>query len=244
MTLTPTIESYGELQQAFDHFNKELFEARLPDCLFTLQRKKSTYGYYSPNRFANDHGRKMDEIAMNPQFFAVVPVMQTLQTIVHEMAHLWQQHFGKPGRRGYHNKEWGRKMQEIGLMPSNTGKPGGRQTGEQMADYLIEGGRFEQAAKELLSGEFGITWKDRYPDRDALIQTISISETSELYDPMNVTVESLEALDIPIEEIRVQENASNRSKYTCTCCSLNAWAKPGIRLICGECNIALREVWC
>jgi len=245
MTLTPTIESYGELQQAFDHFNQELFDGQLPQCLFTLQRKRSTYGYYCPQRFANEQGRKSDEIALNPQFFAVVPVMQTLQTIAHEMVHLWQQHYGTPGRRGYHNKEWGRKMEHIGLMPSNTGKPGGRKTGEQMDDYLIAGGRFEQAANDLLAGQFGITWKDRYPDRVTLLETISVAEfinSGDISYEDQVSIESLEALDIPIEEIRLQENTSNRSKYSCSSCGLNAWAKPNIKLICGDCEVPLGEI--
>ncbi len=183
---------------------------------------------------------------MNPAFFAVVPVMGTLSTIAHEMAHLWQQHFGDPGRRGYHNKEWGRKMKEIGLMPSNTGKPGGRQTGEQMTHYIIEGGRFEVSAKKLLAGEFGITWMDRYPDRTALIRLINSPDTEEAPDDFTsspasiVSVDSLRAMDIPLEPA-ARENNTNRSKYTCTDCGINAWGTPGIRLACGDCDIPLVE---
>ena len=33
-------------------------------------------------------------------------------------------------------------------------------------------------------------------------------------------------------------NMSNQ-KYTCPDCGLNAWAKPGVRLICGECEVEL-----
>ena len=33
-------------------------------------------------------------------------------------------------------------MQEIGLMPSNTGQPGGGKTGQQMTHYVIEDGPF------------------------------------------------------------------------------------------------------
>jgi hypothetical protein len=31
---------------------------------------------------------------------------RSLSTLVHEMAHLQQNHFGKSSRTGYHNKEW------------------------------------------------------------------------------------------------------------------------------------------
>ena len=67
------------------------------------------------------------------------------------MAHAWQQHFGNPGRRGYHNEEWADKMESIGLMPSSTGKLGGSRTGEKMADYAIKGGLFMQATDKLLA---------------------------------------------------------------------------------------------
>ena len=60
-----------------------------------------------------------------------------LSTLVHEMAHLWQHHFGKPSRSNYHNKEWGDKMREIGLVPSSTGAPGGKATGQRVSHYLV-----------------------------------------------------------------------------------------------------------
>jgi len=37
------------------------------------------------------------------------------------MVHQWQQHHGKPGRRGYHNKQWAAKMNSVGLVPTHTG---------------------------------------------------------------------------------------------------------------------------
>lgn len=37
-----------------------------------------------------------------------------LSTLVQEMVHLWQHHFGKPGRRRYLNKQWADKMDSLG----------------------------------------------------------------------------------------------------------------------------------
>ena len=62
----PTFEMYSELQTAFDHFNRILFDNKLPECMITLQREASTFGYYSVNRFVKKNGQKIDEIAMNP----------------------------------------------------------------------------------------------------------------------------------------------------------------------------------
>ncbi len=55
-----------------------------------------------------------------------------LATLAHEMVHLWQHHFGKPGRGRYHNKEWAEKMKSIGLQPTTTGKDDGAETGDVM----------------------------------------------------------------------------------------------------------------
>ena len=37
--ITPTAQTYGELQFAYNYYNANLFAGQLPDCLITLQRK-------------------------------------------------------------------------------------------------------------------------------------------------------------------------------------------------------------
>ncbi|KAB2318976.1 SprT family zinc-dependent metalloprotease [Betaproteobacteria bacterium SCN1] len=221
--LLPTEEAYGELQAAYDHFNQTLFADSLPSCLITFQREKRTYGYFSHARFESGTGKTTDEIAINPSYFAVIPLTEILQTLVHEMVHLWQAHFGTPGRRGYHNREWAEKMESIGLMPSDTGEPGGRKVGEKMADYAVPGGRFSVASQELLTGDFTITWRDRFP---AL--------------PLRASTELGDAATSVRPRLSTGENdRSNRKKYTCPTCGSNTWGKPGLKLICGECRTPL-----
>lgn len=139
-----TETQYGLFQQAFDHFNDSLFSGKLPNVLITVVRKKNCKGYYSPNglkKFGTDEF--VGEIALNPDFINPKNVKDVLSTLVHEMVHLWQEHNGKPPRKCYHNKEWGDKMESVGLMPSDTGKPGGKRTGQNMTHYIIEGGAFD-----------------------------------------------------------------------------------------------------
>ncbi|MGE4411081.1 MAG: SprT-like domain-containing protein [Sphingobium sp.] len=222
LSLSPTAQAYAELQSAFDHYNRELFAGELPHCLITMQREKRTYGYFSSERFVHRHDKsKTDEIAINPAYFAVVPLLEILQTLVHEMAHAWQFHFGKPGRRGYHNKEWADKMEAIGLMPSSTGKPGGARTGEKMADYAIPGGPFITATDALLTQDFRISWLDRFPaiapTAPAAIGADDDGEGDDLADVLQP----------------VAGNRSNRIKYRCPSCGAQAWGKPSLRLLCG-----------
>lgn len=76
--MEPTATTYEELRRAFDFFNDKLFDGSLPPCLLTLQREKRTYGYFSAGRFGTRRGDTTDEIALNPEYFAVVPVIETL----------------------------------------------------------------------------------------------------------------------------------------------------------------------
>src|SRR5262249_7332085 len=81
-----------------------------------------------------------------------------ISTLGHEMAHHWQHIFGKPSRNGYHNRQWAAKMEEIGLMPSDTGEPGGKKTGQRMSDYIIPGGPFEALCAQLIDRRLTIPW--------------------------------------------------------------------------------------
>ncbi len=227
MTDLPTVEAYAELQQAFDHYNATLFGGSIPACLITMQREKRSYGYFSAARFVHRHDKtKVDEIAINPAFFAVVPLLEILQTLAHEMAHAWQYHHGKPGRRGYHNREWAAKMEAIGLVPSSTGKPGGKRTGEKMADYAIEGGPFLAATADLLASGFGISWLDRFP-------AVSLGSASS--DRPEADGELADLI-----EPAGPSNRSNRVKYRCPACGAQVWGKPSLVVLCGaaDCGAA------
>jgi hypothetical protein len=153
---------YAPLLIGFTHFNNDLFSGELPDCLLTIRAKGRTQGFYSPKRFAavKDPTVLIDEIAMNPACFSVEPRREIAATIVHEMNHHWQEHCGTPPRNGYHDREWATKMRSIGLVPSDTGTVGGRQTGYRMSHYIIENGAFARSFERLAATGWQIGWGD------------------------------------------------------------------------------------
>lgn len=159
----PTEESYRPFQEAYDFFNQRLFGGMLPACLITFQRQKRIMGYVSLERWVNNQQEYTHELAINPEYFANYPLVEICQTLCHEMVHIWQAHHGTPGRRGYHNLEWSKKMIETGLMPSSTGAPGGDTVGEHMMDYILHDGPFKTAFDELVDSGFQLLWMDRYP---------------------------------------------------------------------------------
>ena len=208
----PTFDTYDTLDAAYDHFNKTLFGGELPRCLVVLQRHSKVYGYFCGSRFKgrDDAEGNVDEIALNPTHFRERPDRQTFSTLVHEMVHLWQHHFGDAPNRAYHNKEWADKMEEVGLMPSDTGAPGGKRTGQKCSHYIVDGGVYDDA------------WQ-------------AFQSDSDVYRPL--------LIDIWGEEGAAAKTAAkkraSKTKYTCPDCEANAWAKPGSKLICGECNVEM-----
>jgi hypothetical protein len=68
------------------------------------------------------------------------------------MVHLWQHRDpkGNPSRNGYHNRQWARKMREIGLTPTDDGTPTGRDTGQKVTHLIAHPGRFADACEEFI----------------------------------------------------------------------------------------------
>ena len=142
------------LDRAFAHFNLQLWRGDLPDCVITLQRKANSRGYFAPDAFRNrtDAKQHAHEIALNPDAFAGRTDAEILSTLVHEMAHLWQATYGKPGRGAYHNAEWAAEMLRVGLHPVSVTNPA-KMTGDKMTHTIVPGGSFDRACASFLAAE-------------------------------------------------------------------------------------------
>jgi predicted SprT family Zn-dependent metalloprotease len=63
----------------------------------TLQRHARAKGYFAPERFAGRvENTTAHELALNPDVFTGRSDELILSTLVHEMAHVWQQTHGTP----------------------------------------------------------------------------------------------------------------------------------------------------
>ena len=208
-SLKPTQELYRNLQVAYEFFNAKLFENKLPNCVITLQRNKNSYGYFSGSRFQRDNGVSSDEISLNPSHFKDRLPVAVLSTLVHEMVHLYQHHFGTPGRGRYHNREWADIMKRIGLQPTSTGEAGGKETGDSMSHLIVSNGLFEKAANILLGKGFAIGWAERV---EAALRTGT--------EPGNNGQDD------------EGKKSGKRIKYYCAVCGLNVWARHGAEIDC------------
>lgn len=152
----PTPEQFVAYQAVFDHFNRALFDGKLPPVILNFSRKNRTYGFFAPDRWVGA-STKTHEISLNPAHLRTREEKEVASTLVHEMVHLWQHVYGSPSRTGYHNREWATKMEAVGLVPSSTGQPGGKKTGQNMTHYIEPGGVYEKAFAELPS-ECWLPW--------------------------------------------------------------------------------------
>ena len=223
---TPTTHQFTKYQRLYDYYNDQLFKGGLPFCLLILSRNmEKVCGHFSKDRWQDREGNSTHEINLNPVYMATATDKNICQTLVHEMVHLWQHEFGKPSRAGYHNKEWAAKMKEVGLMPSHTGKKGGKQTGQQMDDYPIAGGIFEKAfekmPKDILLPFKSKEFLEELEFLDAVLEGIGTSETG-------ITSEYR-----PRPQRRPKKK--NRIKYSCSSCKANVWGKPNLELLCKTC---------
>jgi hypothetical protein len=213
----PSQSEYGCLAIAFDHFNCVLFSGHLPPVLITLNHRSiNVLGYYHDQRFSlrttdRIHAPRVSEISLNPKSMEGRSDMEVLSTLVHEMVHLWQFASASPSRGGYHNREWADKMESIGLVPSNTGLPGGKRTGQQMTHYIIPDGPFEKVCRALLQHGWRLDWH----------------------------VPSEYAKKLAAGGLTKGTANASKTRFTCAKCTQNAWAKPGAKLVCGYCNIPM-----
>jgi len=95
-------------------------------------------------------------------------------------------------------------MRQVGLIPSETGKPGGKETGQAVLDYIEEGGRFQRVCQQMLATGFVIPWHTIVEDHET-----------------------------------AHKKRASKTRYTCSSCGLNAWAKPDVRILCVECQYEL-----
>lgn len=220
----PTIEIYEFLTQICTAINKQCFGGQLPEVLLTVKGKGRVFGYYKRRAFVSHEGQIVDEIAVNPSYFATHGFKELLQTLAHEMCHQWQYHHGTASRRAYHNKEFAEKMKSFGLIPSTTGKEGGNETGQHMADYMGETGLLPDLYKELENKGVFIPWYERLGSK---VTGQAVTETA----PTNVLLTG-----------NAEETTSNttRARYTHQCKEDKKpsiiYGKPNLPIKCGVCN--------
>ena len=238
---TPSQQLNDQIAIAYTFFNTALFGGKLPPVVLTLSRRARAFGYAAPHAFVgrdfdqvtkdeNGHAVKTaHELAINPGYMSGRSDKETLATLVHEMVHIWEFENGTCSPGGYHNKIWADKMESLGLIPSDTGSPGGKRTGNTVSHYIQEGGLFHDRCETFLA-EFGHFSWGGVPFREDMDDELA----KVLAGAMAGFGKSGEEAEKRAE--RKEKSAKSKTKFTCPCCGQNAWAKPGALILCGNCS--------
>ena len=203
------------LTVAYAHFNKALFAGELPEVVLTLQPRKKSAGHFANHRWTAG-GELLHEINLNPTVIEERGERELMGTLVHEMAHQWQQCFGKPSRNGYHNREWVKKMLEIGLWPVSLDSENG--TGQRVTHKIVDDGQFAKAYDKLAGRKSwtGIDW-----------HRIDDSHIEGGGKPAGGDQEGEKS-----GKGKAGPAVKTKSKYSCPSCGNNAWGKPGMQFAC------------
>lgn len=223
---TPTEELTNVVQRLSDTINHEIIAQHLrnrqgdllgpsPDCIFTLTTSGGYRGFYAKSKWSNHQGTYLDQIMLNMSAFKHGDIKDIAQTICHELLHAKQYHDGKPGKGNYHNRQFSNWMKCCGLQTSQTGKPGGRDIGVGMSQYINLGGVFDQAIDRLIATGFSLPWE--------VINSFGSGHTSAV-----ATAPSKKAKD------------PSKTRFNCPKCgNSRIWGKPSTKVACLQpaCNM-------
>lgn len=148
--MKPTETQFAAYQQMFTYFNRRLFENSLSNCMLSFSRRRiSSHTLFTSGQWREETGSATPEISLNFKQLNKGQPLEVMAMLVTQMVHLWQEQYGQPSRKGYYNREWAKKMEEIGLIPSSTGLPGGNRIGQGIKYYIEVNGPFEQVFRGM-----------------------------------------------------------------------------------------------
>jgi predicted SprT family Zn-dependent metalloprotease len=173
-TRQPTAEQMDAYQKGWGYYNEKLFDGKLEQPLLSHSRHRGAKGFFNPLAYFDRRYWEMSEeeraewkaaggerlatseISLNPDHISGRSAAEVYSTLVHEQVHQWQFMFGKPSRRGYHNRQWANKMKEVGLQPVAC-DGSGKETGQSCSHTIITGGPFDRAFNQM-PPEFILPW--------------------------------------------------------------------------------------
>lgn len=111
-----------EFQRWATRFNVE-FKLEIPEVSLSIDwLRRRSYGHFRSGH--NGFGLR-GEIALNIRYlFGQREPWEVLGTLLHELLHAWQQAYGKPGKRNYHNRQFREKAAFYGLLVDRRGVTG------------------------------------------------------------------------------------------------------------------------
>ena len=137
-------------------------------------------------------------------------------------------------------------------MPSETGRPGGKKTGDHINDYPVKDGRFLQCCIKLIEDEkFALKWIDRFAKNSTyhVLRHENYSAQNFEWSEVQIDSDTLGVLASPMSEILgeaelvepvpPQFQINVKTKFVCNGCAANAWGKASLNIRCGDCDLPM-----
>ena len=211
---TKMSRAVGQLEKIYFHLNMDFFDGELPIPIITVQSKPGTYGHCTTSKV----WKRKEDNAYELNIAAEVldyPIEETLDTMIHEMVHLFcREHDIKEVSRGgkYHNGRFKAEAEKRGLECYRCGQYGWN---TKPSDRLVE---------YALSKE----WTEICIGRGAGLQGIRTgnSGTSQTGEQPNGG----------------GKRPSSTRKLQCPCCKNSVRATKNVRIMCMDCMEQMIEV--
>lgn len=119
--ITTMAELNAALMAAFNAINRDFYANELEKVIITVKegKRKNAYGWIESQKHWNQNGKERHEINISVDYIGERTVVQTITTLMHEMAHLYNTQNGiKDTTRGgtYHNKRFKESAEAHGLV--------------------------------------------------------------------------------------------------------------------------------
>ena len=210
---TKMSRAVGQLEKIYSHLNMDFFEGQLPVPIITVQSKPGTYGHCTTSKV----WKRKEDNAYELNIAAEVldyPIEETLDTMIHEMVHLYCRENGiKEVSRGgkYHNGRFKEEAERRGLECYRFGQHGWN---TKPSDRLIE---------YALSKE----WSEICIGRGGGFKGIRTGSSGTAHST---------------GQSEGGKRPSSTRKLQCPCCKNSVRATKDVRIMCMDCMEQMTEV--
>ena len=140
---TKMSRAVGQLEKIYNTLNVDFFEGELPVPIITVQSKPGTYGHCSVSKVWQRKDGETYELNIAAEVLNY-PIEETLDTMIHEMVHLYCRENGiKEVSRGgkYHNGRFKAEAERRGLECYKCGNYGwNTRPSDKLVEYALEKG--------------------------------------------------------------------------------------------------------
>ena len=210
---TKMSRAVGQLEKIYFHLNEDFFDGMLPVPIITVQSKPGTYGHCTTSKV----WKRKDDDAYELNIAAEVlnfAIEETLDTMLHEMVHLYCRENGiKEVSRGgtYHNGRFKAEAEKRGLDCFQCGQYGwNTRPSEKLVEYAL--------SKD---------WNEIRIGRNSSFPGVRIGASG---------------LSQSGADVGGGKRPSSTRKLQCPCCGNSVRATKTVRIMCMDCMQQMVEV--